>query len=147
MTLSNNLQSSIALTVQNLQTEASTAQHRFIVFEGLITELRYLQQQYPSSTPSILQLSPSGPTSTTTTLRAGYPTRWTALYLNAITNPAHFNVNHWLAVTAMQITKHSGLPELRDVLLIPAIIRMFTDVRSDGPGDTDSLVELAANIG
>ena len=147
MTLSNNLQSTIDLTAQNLQTEAATAQQRFIAFEGLIRELRYLQEKDPIINRQQVAVVAQRPDVDDPTLAASYPTPCTALYLDAITNPTHFNVNHCLTVTAMQITKQSGLPELQDVHLIPAIIRMFPTVRTDVAGDTESLVELAATIG
>ena len=47
----------------------------------------------------------------------------------------------------MQITDQSGLPELQDVHLIPAIILMFPAVHPDVETDTDSPVEPTATIG
>ena len=147
MNLSDNLRETIDQTAENLQSEAATAQRRFLAFEGLISEFRYLQQRDPTINPKQAAAVAQRPDIDDRDLRASYPTPCTDLYLKAITDPTHFNVNHCLTVTAMQITKTSGLPELQDAHLIPAIIRMFPNVRPDVAGDNDSPVEIAATVG
>ena len=147
MNLSENLQQAIDHTGQRLLSESTLAQRRFLAFEGLINELRYLQQQDPVIDPRNVAAIARRPNIDDPTLAASYPTPWTDLYLNAIADPTHFNVNHCLTVTAIQTTKQSGLPELQDVHLIPAIIRTLPAIRQDVATDTDSPVELAAAIG
>ena len=147
MNLSPTLQRAFTETAENLQSESTIAQRRYLAFEGLINEFRYLQQQDSIIDAEHVAAVAQRPDVNDHNLKAGYPTPWTDLYLNAITHPTHFNLNRCLTVTAMQITKESGLPELQDVHIIPAIIRMLPTDRPDVAGDTDSPVELAATIG
>ena len=147
MNLSPTLQRAFTETSENLQSESATAQRRYLAFEGLINEFRYLQQQDAIIDAEHVAAVVQRPNINDPTLAASYPTPWTDLYLNAIADPSHFNVNHCLTVTAMQITDESGLPELQDVHLIPAIIRMFPTIHPDVENDTDSPVELTATIG
>ncbi len=147
MNLSENLRQDIDRTADRLLSESNLAQRRFLAFEGLITDLRYLQQHDPVIDPKGAAAVAQWPDVNDLRLKASYPAPWTDLYLNAIINPTHFNLNHCLTVAAMQITDQSGLPEQQDVHLIPAIICMFPAVHRDVETDTDSPVELTATIG
>ena len=146
MNLSENLQQAIDHTDRQLLSESTLAQHRFLAFEGLTNELRYLQQ-HPVIAPRDVAAVAQRPNVDDLTLEASYPTPWPDLYLSAITAPTHFNVNLCLTVTAMQITPESGLPQLPDAHLIPAIIRTLPNIHTNVLGDNDSTVELAATIG
>ena len=81
MNLSDDLRQTIDQTAENLQSEAAIAQRRFLIFEGLITELRYLQQQAPVIDPSQVAAVAQRPDIDDRGLRATYPTPWTDLYL------------------------------------------------------------------
>ena len=146
MNLSENLQQAIDHTDRKLLSESNLAQRRFLAFEGLTNELRYLQQ-HPVIAPRDVAAVAQRPNVDDLTLEASYPTPWPDLYLKAITAPTHFNVNLCLTVTAMQITPKSGLPQLPDAHLIPAIIRTLPNIHTDVLRDNDSTVELAATIG
>ena len=144
-TPSENLPETIEQTAQKLNSEARTAQRRYLAFEGLMTEFQHLHERAPiidSEHAAAVAQRPD-----VNDLSAAYPTPWTDLYLNAAANPSDFNINHCLTVTALQIANHDGKLNPQDAHLIPAIIRMFPTIRQDVAGDTDSPVELTATVG
>ena len=51
MNLSETLQQTIDQKAESLLSESTAAQRRFLAFEGLIAELRYLQQRDPVIAP------------------------------------------------------------------------------------------------
>ena len=147
MNLSPTLQRAFTETSENLQSESTIAQRRYLAFEGLINEFRYLQQQDSIIDAEHVAAVAQRPDVNDHNLKAAYPTSWADLYLNAVADPTYFNLNHCLTIAAMEITHRSGKPDRQDVHLIPAIIRMLPTDRPDVAGDTDSTVELAATIG
>ena len=135
MNLSENLRHTIEQTAQNLHNHAAIAERHRLIFEGVINELRYLQDKEPIISAQQMAAVAQRPDVDDQTLASSYPTPWPDLCLAAISNPTHSNVNHCLTNTAAQITKQSGLPEPQDAHLIPAIIRMFPTVHASDLAD------------